>query len=80
MKHSVRLALLVLSAGALFTLNGCASSIVHQYIWPEYKCDDPCLTGHPYMYPKRNACGRIVPPPGGPWYFEKGPAKGRAYK
>ncbi len=78
MKKLISLEVLILCAGTMLTLCGCSSTIVYEHTWPEYKCDN-CCVGKPYLNPTRNACGRVLPPPNGPWYFRKSP-KERACK
>lgn len=73
MKSFARLSLLAAVAVGLAALSGCTTYN------PEYMCLNSCK-GKPYLIPKREACGDVLPPPGGPWYFERGPVKKKTFK
>ena len=79
MKRFARLTLFVVAAGAAVLFSGCSATAANEFIYPEYKCKPVC-EGKPYMNPKRNTCHDVLPPPGGPWFFERGPVKKPAYK
>lgn len=79
MNRVVRLSIFAVVAMAAFTMVGCSATKTNQYIWPEYKTQKSCENARPYLIPKRNACD-VLPPPCGPWYFERGPAKRASYK